>query len=149
VDVTVTTIGTSEPAAAEPGLGSLRDFLVREPELRGRAELAGDAPAPGTMGVLAEAVTVALGPQGAAVAFAAVLITWIRQRRGRMRFRVTRADGSSLELSADHVRELDSAAVRGQVAALTRFLEEGGSVTEGGSADGAGSANGNGDAPGR
>lgn len=111
-------------------LAALRDELVREPELRGRARLSGAAAEPGTMGVLTETLTVALGPSGAAAAFSAVLITWIRQRRSTARFRVTRADGSAIELAAERIRGLDAAAVRVQVAELARFLDEDGEAPQ-------------------
>lgn len=110
----------------ETDLAALRDELVREPELRGRAQLSGAAAEPGTMGVLTETLTVALGPGGAAVAFSAVFITWIRQRRSTARFRVTRADGSAIELAAERIRGLDAADIRAQVAELALFLDEDG-----------------------
>jgi hypothetical protein len=120
VDVTVTASD-----ADEKDLWSLRDSLAREPELRGRSRLLGGTPEPGTMGAAAEALAVAIEPGGAIAAFAAIVITWLRLRTSSVRFRVTRADGSSVELLADRVRDLDTQAVRQQVIDLTRFLGEG------------------------
>lgn len=117
------TVRASE--ADEKDLRSLRDSLAREPELRGQSRLLGGTPQPGTMGAVAEALTVALEPGGAVAAFAAVVITWLRLRTSSARLRITRADGSSIELLADRVGELDAQAVRQQVTDLTRFLGEG------------------------
>jgi hypothetical protein len=125
VDATVTV-----SSADDTDLASLREELVREPELRGRARLSGAAPEPGTMGVLAEVVTVALGPGGAAAAFSAVFITWIRQRKSTARFRVTRADGNSMELEAERISGLDAAALRVLAEGLAHFLDEDGETPE-------------------
>jgi len=120
VDVTVTA------SDADGGdLWSLRDSLTREPELRGRSRLLGGTPQHGTMGSVAEALSVALEPGGAVTACAAVIVTWLRLRAGSVRLHVTRADGSSVELTSARVRELDAQAVRQQVTDLTRFLGEG------------------------
>ncbi|HEX6521803.1 MAG TPA: hypothetical protein VF070_17625 [Streptosporangiaceae bacterium] len=105
-------------------LRSLHDSLAREPELRGRSRLLGGTPQQGTMGTVAEALTVALEPGGAVAAFAAVIITWLRLRTGSARFRITRPDGSSIEFASARARELDAQAIRQQVVDLTRFLDE-------------------------
>lgn len=119
MDVTVTASD-----ADERDLMSLRDSLVLEPELRGRARLASPSPQPGTMGALAETLLVTLAPEGAGAAFAAVLIAWLRERKSSVFCRIRRPDGSSIELQADRVRGLDLPAVRTQVTELARFLSE-------------------------
>jgi hypothetical protein len=111
--------------ADEKDLWSLQDSLARDPQLRGRSRLLGGTPQPGTMGAVAEALTVALEPGGAMAAFSAMVITWLRMRTSSVHFRVTREDGGSIELLADRVRDLDTRAVRQQVTDLARFLSEG------------------------
>src|SRR5215813_8465127 len=75
VEVTITALGEG-PAE----LRSLREWLVREEELRGRVTLIEPAPRPGTLGSVVESLLVMLGPGGTATALASVLITWIRHR---------------------------------------------------------------------
>jgi hypothetical protein len=41
-----------------------------------------------------------------------VLVTWIRHRTGSVKITGTRPDGSTFDLEATHVRDLDAAAVR-------------------------------------
>ena len=106
-------------------LRELYDSLLAEPELRGRLTLSSGPAVPGTMGVLTEVLTAAVAPGGAGTAFAAVVITYLRQRGSSIELRFTRPDGASVDLSAGNVRELDSQAVRIQVADLARFLGEG------------------------
>jgi hypothetical protein len=134
--------------AADNDLGELHGLLAGEPELRGRVTVRGGAPVPGTMGVVTEAVLVALGPGGAGTAIAAVVVTYLRQRGRGIRLRVTRADGASVELAAGNVRGLDAQAVRVQVADLARFLDASpGPAGAEGSADAKDSADGD-DGPG-
>jgi hypothetical protein len=109
--------------AGDDDLRQLHGLLAGEPELRGRVTVRGGPPVPGTMGAMAEAVMVALGPGGAGTAIAAVVITYLRQRGRSVRLRVTRADGASVELSAGNVRGLDAQAIRVQAADLARFLD--------------------------
>lgn len=110
--------------ADERDLLSLRDSLALEPELRGRARLSPSSPQPGTMGVLADTLLVTLAPEGAAAAFAAVVIAWLRQRKSSVSCRIRRPDGSSIELRADRIRQLDLSSVRNQVTELARFMNE-------------------------
>jgi Effector Associated Constant Component 1 len=109
--------------AGDDDLRELHRLLAGEPELRGRVTVRGGPPVPGTMGTMAEAVLVALGPGGAGTAIAAVVITYLRQRGRSVRLRVTRADGASVELAAGNVRGLDAQAIRVQAADLARFLD--------------------------
>ena len=120
MDVTVTVTGSGDAR----DLGALGDWLRDEPELRGRVRLADKPPVPGSMGGLADALTVAVGPGAAATVFASALVTWIRHRTGSARYRLTRRDGTVIEVSAEHVRGLDAAAVRQQVSDLVRALED-------------------------
>ncbi|MFI1524774.1 effector-associated constant component EACC1 [Kitasatospora cineracea] len=88
-------------------VGSLLAWLRVEPSLRGRVEPVGSAPRPGSLGTLADVLTVALGAGGAASGLTSALIAWIRRRSGDTVVRVTRSDGSSIELRATAVRGLD------------------------------------------
>jgi hypothetical protein len=119
VDVTVEVEG-DRPADE---LRSLRAWLIAEQGLRGRVRLAESPPAPGTLGGVVEALTVALGPGGVATAMATVLITWIRRRTGKVSVKVTRADGASFEFSAPQINAMSSAEVRAVTAELSRALD--------------------------
>ncbi|MGW3205602.1 effector-associated constant component EACC1 [Streptomyces sp. NPDC001135] len=103
-------------------LRSLRDWLVAEEELRGRVRLELPPPAPGALGSLVAALTVALGPGGVATAAASVLISWLRRRTGDISVKVVRPDGTSAEFSATHVLSLDAAEVQRITAELSRSL---------------------------
>ena len=58
MEITVTVTGSGDAR----DLGSLRDWLRDEPELRGRVRLAVQPPDPGAMGGLSDLLTVAVGP---------------------------------------------------------------------------------------
>ncbi|RKT09227.1 hypothetical protein BX285_6301 [Streptomyces sp. 1114.5] len=88
-------------------VGSLLAWLRAEPALRGRVEPVGTAPRPGSLGTLADVLTVALGAGGVASGLTSALIAWIRRRSGDMVVHVTRSDGSSIELRATAVHGLD------------------------------------------
>ena len=131
MDVTVTVTGSGDVR----DLGALRDWLRDEPELRGRVLLADKPPDPGSMGGLADVLTVAVGPGAAMTVFASALLSWIRHRTGTTHIRVSWPDGAEIEYSSDRLRGEDAAAVRDQVADLVRALESrtGGPAGEGGS----------------
>ncbi|MFJ8435366.1 hypothetical protein ACIQ9P_29125 [Kitasatospora sp. NPDC094019] len=95
--------GSGTAAEAE----SLTDWLRGEPGLT-RVTLTGRAPAPGEMGSVLDAVTVALGAGGALSVLASSLRVWFAQpRRGDVRLKIRRADGGTLELDAKRVRAGD------------------------------------------
>ncbi|MGZ2356500.1 hypothetical protein LRE75_07315 [Streptomyces sp. 372A] len=104
-------------------LRSLGGWLGEGEGLRGRVALLEGPPAPGTLGPLAEAVSVALGPGGAATAVATAIISWLRTRRANVKIKVTLPDRGSLELTAAGVSDLDAEALRRQVSALSALLE--------------------------
>jgi hypothetical protein len=110
-------------AAAEEG-ASLSAWLAEEGEFGGRVQLAERAPAPGTMGALPELV-VALGPGGAATAFAGAVVAWIRRRSGSTTVTVKRAAGVEISLSADHVRGLTTEQLGALVERLAAALDAG------------------------
>ncbi|MEU9887689.1 hypothetical protein [Sphaerisporangium sp. NPDC051011] len=103
-------------------LRSLRDWLVDSQELRGRVDGVERSPEIGTLGPVLDALSVALGPAGAATAFATGLIAWLRTRRGDVHIKVTLPDRSSLELTAKRVSGLDTGALQQQVTEVADLL---------------------------
>jgi hypothetical protein len=120
VQVTITAAG-EEP----DGLRSLRTWLLGEKQLRGRVRLVQQAPPPGSLGALTDALVVTLAPGGAVTALAAVLIAWLRYRKHDAVYEIARQDGTSVKVSVAGVREADAEAVRQLVAELSRSLEPG------------------------
>jgi hypothetical protein len=118
VEVSVAVVGD----AGADGLRSLHEWLARDDELRGRVRPVQAPPVPGTLGPVLDSLVIALGPGGVATATASVLISWIRHRTGNQAVRITRADGTSLELTVARVRGLDAAGVRGLVAEISQSL---------------------------
>ncbi len=103
MDVHISVTGGETVAEAE----SLTDWLRGEPGLT-RVTLTGRAPAPGEMGSVLDAVTVALGAGGALSVLASSLRVWFAQpRRSDVRLKIRRADGGTLELDAKRVRAGD------------------------------------------
>ncbi|MER5362780.1 hypothetical protein [Streptomyces sp. NPDC002785] len=100
----------------------LRDWLTDAQELRGRVDGVERPPETGTLGPVLDALSVALGPAGAASAFATGLIAWLRTRRGDVHIKVTLPDRSSLELTAKRVSGLDADALQQQVSEVADLL---------------------------
>jgi len=113
-------------ASVEADLRALQDWLAEDPDLRSRVHVRESPPAPGTLGPVLEALLVAVGPGGVASAFAATLISWIRHRTGDVQLRVTRGDGSVVEISGTHVRELTPAELRDLLRQLAETWADGG-----------------------
>ena len=78
----------------------LRNWLTDEPEFRGRVRLESRPIEAGTMGGLAEALTVALASGGALTVLAGSVSVWLRQRRSKVRVTIVNPDGSSQEITA-------------------------------------------------
>ncbi|MCU7726370.1 hypothetical protein ODJ79_21790 [Actinoplanes sp. KI2] len=106
-------------------LRGLRTWLAEEAALRGRVTARESPPPEGTLGPLLEALVVAVGPGGVAVALVTGLVSWLRQQRGDLTVRVERPDGGSFELSAQRVKGLDMAAVRAEVERLSDEIDPG------------------------
>jgi Effector Associated Constant Component 1 len=106
-------------------LRSLHEWLADVQELRGSVSMREGPPRPGTLGPVLEALAVALGPAGAATAFATAIIAWLRTRRGEVRIQVTLTDGRSVELTAKNLSNLDAAAVEQQVVLIANILSQG------------------------
>ncbi|WBC14882.1 hypothetical protein O7600_28040 [Micromonospora sp. WMMA1998] len=110
--------------AVDDELRSLQHWLRAEGELRGRVDAVERPPVPGTLGSLIEALVLILAPGGVATVVAGSLLSWLRERRSDVTVKLTRSDGSSVELSATRVRSLDGVALRAQFEALTALLDE-------------------------
>jgi hypothetical protein len=93
-------------SGAEDGAASLMSWLLAEVDLRGRIRLDGSPPPSGSLGAMTDVLTVAVGAGGSASVLASALVAWIRRRSGNTVIRVTRPDGSSIELEATEVRGL-------------------------------------------
>lgn len=93
-------------------LRSLVAFLAAEPELRGRVELADLPPRPGHLGVVADAIVVAVGSGGALTVLAGTVAAWVQTRGAKIRIRIESATGGVAELDAEHVKSLDATGLR-------------------------------------
>ena len=116
MDVSITTGDADD-------LRALRAWLTDEDALRGRIT-AREAPAkPEKLGPVLEALVVAVGPGGAAVALVTGIVAWLRQQRGDLTLRVERPDGSSFEIAAQRVKGLDMPALRAEIERLTDQID--------------------------
>ncbi len=70
-------------------------------------------------------LAIALAPGGVSAVLASAVIAWMRHRTGEVVCKLTRRDGTSVEVSAQRVRGTDMAEVRELVAELARTLEGG------------------------
>ncbi|MGH3831647.1 MAG: effector-associated constant component EACC1 [Pseudonocardiaceae bacterium] len=122
MDVTVSVV---EPEVAVAELRSLLAWLNSEEELRGRVRLLEAASAPGTLGGLPHAVTVALSHGGEVTILASAVISWIRHRTSEVTCTITRPDGTSAELTARRVRGADLTEVGELVERTVASLGEG------------------------
>lgn len=119
MQVRLTVTGNDAPAA----MRSLHAWLAGQDELRGRVRSVMEAPEPGAMGSVVEALLVTLGPGGVASAVASVLISWIRRQSGAISVSATRPDGMEVTVTADHVRGLNTEEIRSVVDQLGATLE--------------------------
>ncbi|MFC4518247.1 hypothetical protein [Streptomyces ehimensis] len=104
-------------------LRSLLSWMAAEHELRGRARLIEGAHEPGTLGSFPEILRVTLEP-GTVTGLVAVVVAWLRHRRsGSVTCRLTRRNGTSVEVSARRIREMDAGQVRELVVCLAEALE--------------------------
>ena len=89
--------GGTDPHAE---LLSLRDWLNREPDFRGRVDVEEPVVRPGEMGGLAEVLTVALAGGGTLSVLAGSVSVWLEQRRSDITIEVVAPDGGSTKISA-------------------------------------------------
>jgi hypothetical protein len=89
-------------------LRSLRRWMLDVRGLGGPVDLQQAEPKPGEMGSLTDALIVAAGSGGAITAIAGALVSWLRHRTTDLTIKITRPDGSSLEVDGKRVRGVDS-----------------------------------------
>jgi len=128
------TLEIADASGSSRELLLLRDWLLREPDIRGRVR-AVDRPADeGHLGPVLDVLLLALGPSGVATAATSAVIAWIKHQRSDLALRITREDGSSFELASKRVKGLDSTDLISLMGQFGRFLEGGsgspGSETE-------------------
>ncbi|WP_419669133.1 effector-associated constant component EACC1 [Streptomyces sp. 2-1] len=113
-------------------LRSLHTALSGEPEWRGRVRLVEGSSRPEALGSLLEALAVALAPGGVAVGLVSAVVAWARRQSvGDVVCKLSRPDGTSVEVSAPLARSLRGAdEVRALVEDLTERLESGSSGSD-------------------
>ncbi len=74
------------------------------------------------MGSLTDALVVAAGSGGAVTALAGVLVSWIRHRTSDLTVKVTRPDGSSVEVDGKRIRRLEAEALTVEIERLAEQL---------------------------
>jgi hypothetical protein len=110
------------PDLSADDLRSLRRWMIDSGDLRGPFDLRQADPQPGEMGSLTDALVVAAGSGGAMTALAGVLISWLRHRTTDLTVKITRPDGSTLEVSGTRVRGLDALALGAEIDRLAGQL---------------------------
>jgi hypothetical protein len=110
------------PDPAGDQIRDLHKWLRADVDLRGTTRIDGRPPQPGEMGVTADVLVAALAPGGVAVALVTGVVGWLRARPRDVSLRMTRQDGSELEITVPMARSLQPKEVGemiGQVAAWT------------------------------
>ncbi|WP_251096238.1 hypothetical protein [Streptomyces sp. Caat 7-52] len=101
------TVLTVQAAGRPDGVEELRGWLLNEPELRGRiVRQRPTAEPPGAMGPATDALVALLEPGGVAAVFAGAVVAWVQSRRGDHTVSITRADGTTIEISTRQTRNL-------------------------------------------
>ncbi|MEV6851209.1 hypothetical protein [Actinoplanes sp. NPDC051411] len=103
-------------------LESLRDWLGGTGELRGRVTGVESPPPVGALGPVLDEVLIAMGPGGAAAAFATALVSWLRHRGGSVKIRIELPDGTAVRLDATEVRRFDVAELRSLLKSVARAV---------------------------
>jgi Effector Associated Constant Component 1 len=103
-------------------LRSLAAWLNGDDALHGRAQLVAEPPGPGSMGGVLESLLFALGPGSVAMAFASVLIAWMRSRSSSISISLSRPDGTTVQLDAGNVRALPQQRVDELTGSLSALL---------------------------
>jgi hypothetical protein len=101
--------------AADADTADLAAWLEADDELRGHVRREPAAVPDGALGTTIAQLALSLGSGSAVTAMASVVIAWLRRRTGSVAVRLTRPDGSTVELQAERVRALDAAGLRAQV----------------------------------
>ncbi|MDQ3789503.1 MAG: hypothetical protein M3422_19945 [Actinomycetota bacterium] len=84
---------------------SLRDWLLREDELRGRVSLSSEIPGPDEMGALADALLIGVG--GGLGVLARSLPIWLAQRRSDVEIEIEDPGGRQVRLNATRVADAE------------------------------------------
>lgn len=85
-------------------LQQLRDWLLQEPELRGRVKMQDRQPGQERMGALGDALVVAAGSGGAlSVLFASLKVWFAQPKRSDVQIELQKADGQRIVLTAERV----------------------------------------------
>ncbi|MFI6927450.1 hypothetical protein ACIBIZ_46490 [Nonomuraea spiralis] len=103
-------------------LYSLRKEFSDDVELAGIAQDRISGPPADALGDIADALIIALAPGGLVTAAAAVLVTWIRNRKRSVSITLKRPDNAELRFQAETVRAIDGAKVREITAELAKWL---------------------------
>ena len=108
-------VSVNDPALQE----SLLDWLRGDPDLRPVVKNRYDAPKPGELGTIADAVVISVGSGGALTVLASALKAWIQRPRGKhVVLRVSRGEQTT-EIEADRIGSDDIDAI------LDRLFREG------------------------
>jgi hypothetical protein len=100
-------------------LRSLRAWLVESTDLRGRIQFDTREPAPGELaGGAVEALIAVLAP-----GVLAGVVSWIRHRSSDIAVKITRADGTCVELSGSRLRRLAASELAAEIERLDRMLD--------------------------
>jgi hypothetical protein len=109
-------------------LFSLRKWLLDEPAFRGRIDLRTRPTEPGTMGLVPETLTLALGGgtlAGSAVGvrnLLKVVTLWLNSRTGSVDVRIKTPDGAAVTVKATNVHGLRGADLQRAIEDLARSL---------------------------
>ncbi|MEU7907356.1 hypothetical protein [Actinoplanes sp. NPDC049118] len=97
--------------------------LSADDGLRGAVRLVNRPPAAGQMGGIVELIAVTLGPGAAAAVLVEGVFAWMRSATSEVTVRITRPDGSELEVQAARVRRLSAAELPELAEKITRATE--------------------------
>jgi Effector Associated Constant Component 1 len=113
-------------AVVDGDAGYLADWL--EDELRGRVRRVPEPVPSGVLGAGLAQPALSLASGGTATALARAIIAWLRRSTGPVTVRVSRRDGSTIELSASRVRVMGAKELREQVDQLAVMARPGDDV---------------------
>ncbi|MGY5118329.1 effector-associated constant component EACC1 [Streptomyces sp. 900105755] len=120
--------------ASSGSLRSLYSCLIQDPEWRGRVDVIKAPPQPETLSSgLPEALAIALAPGGVVAVLVGAVVSWARRQAvGDVVCKLSRLDGTSVEVSAPIARSLRGAdEVRALVEDAVRQLERGSGAADG------------------
>ena len=87
-------------------------------------------PKPGEMGSLSDALVVAAGSGGAITALAGALVSWLHHRTTDVTVKITRPDGTALEVEGKRVRGVDAQQLSAMIKDLAARLGDSSSPAE-------------------